>query len=52
MLYCKIMQGKNILESVADKSSDEFYTPIPEGYVAGKTKYIITFRYKRQPRAN
>ncbi len=35
------MGGKDILKSVSDSSSDEFYTPFPEGYNIGKTKYII-----------
>ncbi len=32
---------KEILGKLADKSSEEFYTPIPEGYESGKTKYIV-----------
>ncbi|MBW2995812.1 CTP synthase [Candidatus Woesearchaeota archaeon] len=35
------MRGEEILKSVVDKSSAEFYTPIPEGYQVGKVKYII-----------
>ena len=33
---------KDILSSIANKSDDsEFFTPIPDGYNTGKTKYII-----------
>jgi CTP synthase len=33
---------KDILSSIANKSDEsEFFTPIPNGYKAGKTKYII-----------
>ena len=36
------MQTQDVLKSVSSKSvSEEFYTPVPEGYKAGKTKYII-----------
>jgi len=35
------MGGKEILKSISSKSSDEFYTPFPEDYKIGKTKYII-----------
>ncbi|MBD3354419.1 CTP synthase (glutamine hydrolyzing) [Candidatus Woesearchaeota archaeon] len=35
------MGGKDILKSVSDSSSDEFYTPFPGEYNIGKTKYII-----------
>ena len=32
----------DILDSVSKKTMDsEFYTPYPNGYVKGKTKYII-----------
>ncbi len=27
--------------SISNKSSDEFYSPIPSGYVKGKTKYVV-----------
>lgn len=34
--------GKDILSSIANKSDEsEFFTPIPDGYKVGKTKYII-----------
>ena len=34
--------GKDILSSISGKSGDsEFFTPIPNGYKVGKTKYII-----------
>ncbi|MEE9525198.1 MAG: CTP synthase (glutamine hydrolyzing) [Candidatus Woesearchaeota archaeon] len=35
------MRGEEILKKVVDKSSGEFYTPLPEGYKIGKIKYII-----------
>ncbi len=35
------MKGKDILNEISSTSSGEFYTPIPEGYKAGKTKYVI-----------
>lgn len=35
------MSGKDILKSISDKSSEEFYSPIPEGYRPGRIKYII-----------
>ncbi len=35
---------KEILNSISNTSADhEFYTPYPEGYVKGKTKYIVVF---------
>jgi CTP synthase len=37
------MRSQNILKSIAKKTTEEFYTPIPEGYKIGKTKYVITF---------
>jgi CTP synthase len=34
--------GKDILSSIAGKSDEsEFFTPIPDGYKVGKTKYLI-----------
>jgi len=33
--------SKDILGSLASKSGTEFYTPIPDGYKPGKTKYLI-----------
>ncbi|MBI5392465.1 CTP synthase [Candidatus Woesearchaeota archaeon] len=36
--------GKDILDSISTISDEhEFYTPIPTGYIVGKTKYIIVF---------
>lgn len=35
------MDGKDILKSLVAKSGAEFYSPIPEGYKAGKTKYVV-----------
>jgi CTP synthase len=36
--------GNNILDDIAQKSQEhEFYTPIPEGYKTGKTKFIIIY---------
>ena len=36
--------GKQILESISTISDEhEFYTPIPRGYKAGNTKYVIVF---------
>jgi len=32
---------KSILERIVETSSGEFYTPIPEGYKPGKTKYVV-----------
>ena len=33
----------SILSSLANKSGDkEFHTPIPKGYIVGKTKYVFT----------
>ncbi len=38
------MNGKEILQSISNISTDhEFYTPIPEGYKVGKTKFILVF---------
>src|SRR3989338_925170 len=37
-------KAKEILEKVSAASTDhEYYTPIPQGYVKGKTKYIVVF---------
>jgi len=34
----------DILHSIAKKSDEhEFYTPVPTGYVSGRTKYVIVF---------
>ena len=35
------MDGQNILSEIASTSSGEFYTPLPKGYKAGKTKYVV-----------
>jgi CTP synthase len=35
------MKGKTLLENIANISSTEFYTPVPKGYKAGRTKYLI-----------
>ena len=35
------MKGQDILSEIASTSSGEFYTPLPEGYKAGKTKYVV-----------
>ena len=36
------MPTKNELEKLAGKTEEhEFYTPIPDGYVKGKTKFVI-----------
>ncbi len=32
---------ENILGDIANASTDEFYTPIPDGYKPGKTKYVF-----------
>lgn len=32
---------KEVLKEIATKGTEEFYTPIPKGYKAGRTKYII-----------
>ena len=38
------MSSEEILKSLAEKTDEhEFYTPVPEGYTKGKTKYIIVF---------
>jgi CTP synthase len=37
-------RGSSILSSVGDSSADsEFYSPVPEGYVRGRHKYVIVF---------
>ncbi|MBI5390423.1 CTP synthase [Candidatus Woesearchaeota archaeon] len=34
----------NILDTLAKKTTEhEYYTPVPEGYVRGKTKYVVVF---------
>ncbi len=35
------MSGQSILEKIISTSGDEFYTPIPKGYVPGKTKFVV-----------
>lgn len=35
------MKGQDILSEIASSSSGEFYTPLPDGYKAGKTKYVV-----------
>ena len=35
------MDGKDILKSIVSKSGAEFYSPVPDGYKAGKIKYLI-----------
>ena len=35
------MKGKDILNEIASTSGGEFYTPLPPGYKAGKTKYVV-----------
>ena len=35
------MKGKTLLENIANISSTEFYTPVPKGYKAGMTKYLV-----------
>ncbi len=38
------MSVNKLLESVADRTEEtEFYTPIPDGYQRGRTKYVIVF---------
>ena len=32
---------QNVLEQIAFRSGAEFYTPLPKGYKAGKTKYVV-----------
>ena len=40
----KDSSGNTILDSLASKSHEhEFYTPIPDGYKSGKTRYVIVF---------
>ncbi|MDD5163318.1 MAG: CTP synthase, partial [Candidatus ainarchaeum sp.] len=34
------MSGQSILEKIISTSGDEFYTPVPKGYVPGKTKFV------------
>jgi len=35
------VKGQDILSEIASSSSGEFYTPLPDGYKAGKTKYVV-----------
>ncbi|MFH1588275.1 MAG: CTP synthase (glutamine hydrolyzing) [Candidatus Diapherotrites archaeon] len=35
------MSNKDLCDIISNKSSDEFYSPIPKGYKSGKTKYIV-----------
>jgi CTP synthase len=35
------MKGQDILSEIASTSSGEFYTPLPKGYKAGRTKYVV-----------
>lgn len=35
------MKGQDILSNIASTSSGEFYTPLPQGYKSGKTKYVV-----------
>jgi len=35
------VKGQEILSKIAATSSGEFYTPLPPGYKAGKTKYVV-----------
>ncbi|MFH1234032.1 MAG: CTP synthase, partial [Candidatus Diapherotrites archaeon] len=35
------MKGKKLLKSVSAKMTGEFYTPMPPGYKAGRTKYVV-----------
>lgn len=35
------MSGKDILNKIIATSGDEFYTPIPKGYIPGKTKFVV-----------
>ncbi len=32
---------QSVLEQIASSSGAEFYTPLPKGYKAGKTKYVV-----------
>jgi len=41
LIFNQFMQGKDMLKEIANKSSAEFYSPIPKGYIKGKTKYLI-----------
>lgn len=43
-MQTKISCGSKILDDISNKSDDsEFYTPIPEGYQTGETKYVFVF---------
>ena len=35
------MNNKEITSDIADKSTQEFYTPLPKGYKHGQTKYVV-----------
>jgi len=35
------LKGKKLLDEIVATSGGEFYTPLPEGYELGKTKYVI-----------
>ena len=35
------MRTADVLQKIINTSSDEFYTPVPKGYKAGKTKYVV-----------
>ncbi len=35
------LKGKSLLDQVSGKMTGEFYTPIPQGYKPGRTKYVI-----------
>jgi CTP synthase len=35
------VSNKDLCSIISNKSSDEFYSPIPKGYKKGKTKYVI-----------
>lgn len=35
------MKGQDILSKIASTSGSEFYTPLPENYKSGKTKYVV-----------
>jgi len=38
------MEGDRLFRQVADRTGDtEFYTPVPEGYHVGRTKYVVVF---------
>lgn len=36
-----IFLKRDIFKAISGKSTEEFYTPIPQGYMPGKTKYIV-----------